>query len=352
MSDCFVIAPYKEPFTDFYKSILQPAITAAGFNPKRGDEFHRLGRFMNDVWTGIVTSQVCLADLTGNNPNVLFEVGLAMAIDKPIVMISQSLNELPTDLNPDRVIAYRPEDDPEWRQRLEDEIIKWLKPLATQSVTAFRQPWKLDLTPAEKVYERWQKHGVDRSNMIDLFDPFQPTYADEFFVKRRQKESDLIEKAKSEVWLVYETGALILQDGLGALVPLLRSGGKVRLLIVSEKISEFVRYRHRFEEPDYLVKRYQTTRTYLEQIVRDTGVQLNSEQLEVRWLPFPINFVGVFIEPNAALSQRYCAIRLVGFRTFIQREPSIVMRDDLSPDTFDYYLDQFIQMWNAASVER
>ncbi|MEP7289664.1 MAG: hypothetical protein ABI947_28265 [Chloroflexota bacterium] len=89
MRTCFVIAPFKEPFGSYYENILRPAIVAAGLEPKRGDEFNTIHPIMSDVWKSIVTCEICLADLSKNNPNVLFEVGLAMAIDKPIVLLTQ-----------------------------------------------------------------------------------------------------------------------------------------------------------------------------------------------------------------------------------------------------------------------
>ena len=47
-----------------------------------------------------------LADLTGKNANVLYELGLAHAIDKPVVLLSQSMDDVPFDLRALRVITY------------------------------------------------------------------------------------------------------------------------------------------------------------------------------------------------------------------------------------------------------
>lgn len=346
---CFVIAPFNETFTDYYKTIVQPAIAAAGLEPKRGDEFHTVTPIMSDIWESIVTCQVCLVDVSENNPNVLFELGLAMAIDKPVVIISQTPEKLPFDLKSERVIHYHPA-KLAWQEQLKADITMTLKGLVDQNITIRRQVWKNLLTPAETMHDLWRQHGR-RANAIDLADKLEPTYADDFFVTQRQKENELIAKAESEIWLVSETGALMLQDNFGKLIPFLRKGGKLRLLLVSKKIHKLVIKRHLFQSPNYLPDRYQTTREYLAQLTTETGVEVNSEQLQVRWLSFPVSFVGVFIEPTAPAKQSYSVIRFIGFRTVIEKEPSIVLRGDLSPKTFTHYLDEFDHLWNAASPE-
>ncbi len=350
---CFVIAPFKAPYSGYYENILKPAIRAADLEPVRGDEFNSITPVMEDIWKSIVNCQICLADLSENNPNVLFEVGLAMAIDKPIVIVTQNANNLPFDLKANRVIEYHPTTEGDWENRFRQKLSATLQDLVRKNTAVQRPTWKTIKTAAETIYDNSSQPVRERSNIIDINDALQPAYADQFFVTHFEAENNLIKKAKSELWLVYETGSLVLQNNLGTIVPFLKAGGHIRILLVSEKIHKTVFVRHRFQdEPQYLPDRYKATRTNLNRIRNEAALAPNSPQLSVRWLPFPVNFVGVFIEPKADDKQEsYAAIRLIGFRSFIEREREMVMRADISQDTFDYYVEQVNQMWEAASPD-
>jgi hypothetical protein len=62
--------------------------------------------FMRDVVTGISKSSVVLAELTGKNPNVFYELGLAHAYSKPVIMLAQAKDAIPSDLQGLRWILY------------------------------------------------------------------------------------------------------------------------------------------------------------------------------------------------------------------------------------------------------
>jgi HEAT repeat protein len=61
---------------------------------------------MADIWKSIRQSKLVIADLTGRNPNVFYELGLAHAIQKPVILLSQNVNDVPFDLRHVRVIIY------------------------------------------------------------------------------------------------------------------------------------------------------------------------------------------------------------------------------------------------------
>jgi hypothetical protein len=106
---CFVIMPFAKPFDDVYdtiKTAVTKAVAGETLTCSRLDEIRGAGRITDDLVAAIQHSDVCLADLSGSNPNVLWEVGYAMALRKPIVFISQDLQGLPFDLKDMRVIQY------------------------------------------------------------------------------------------------------------------------------------------------------------------------------------------------------------------------------------------------------
>jgi len=61
---------------------------------------------MEDVWQGIVTARLVVAECTGRNPNVLYELGLAHAIGKRTALLSQTEDDIPFDLRRFRFCIY------------------------------------------------------------------------------------------------------------------------------------------------------------------------------------------------------------------------------------------------------
>jgi hypothetical protein len=110
---CFVIMPFAKPFNDVYaliKSAVETAVSGEPLMCRRLDEIKSAGRITDDLLVELQTSDICIADITGSNPNVMWEVGYAMALHKPTVFISQSIDALPFDLKDLRVIGYNRED--------------------------------------------------------------------------------------------------------------------------------------------------------------------------------------------------------------------------------------------------
>ena len=115
---CFVMMPFAEPIGGYYKTIYEPAITKAGLRPVRADDdIFATGKIMDQVWSGITAAKVLVAELTGRNPNVFYELGLAHALQKPVVLISSNQEDVPFDLQHIRVIYYEMR-DPFWGEKL------------------------------------------------------------------------------------------------------------------------------------------------------------------------------------------------------------------------------------------
>lgn len=134
-SICFVIMPFGGRSDDYYERIYRPAITSAGLIARRADDVYRPSAITHDIW--ILTSQakVILADLTGKNPNVLYELGLAHALAKPAIMITDSVEEIPFDLRSLRLITYE-KDDPFWGATLNKKIQQAIEEVLATPLTA------------------------------------------------------------------------------------------------------------------------------------------------------------------------------------------------------------------------
>ena len=119
---CFVMMPFSNPLGSYYEKIYKPAIEKTGLKPVRADdEIFGTGKIIDQIWTGINSAKILIAELTSRNPNVFYELGLAHALQKPVVLVSSNEGDVPFDLNHIRVIYYDVT-DPFWGQKLIEKI--------------------------------------------------------------------------------------------------------------------------------------------------------------------------------------------------------------------------------------
>ncbi|MHA6740995.1 hypothetical protein [Rhodococcus erythropolis] len=121
-ASCFVMQPFSGALGSYYESIFKPAIAQAGLAPIRADaDIFATGKIVDQIWRGINESAVLVAELTSKNPNVFYELGLAHALHKPVVLVSSNEEDVPFDLRHIRVIVYD-QTDPFWGQKLIDKV--------------------------------------------------------------------------------------------------------------------------------------------------------------------------------------------------------------------------------------
>jgi len=119
---CFVMMPFAAPLGDYYSKIYKPAIEKAGLRAVRADaDIFGTGKIIDQIWAGINSAKVLVAELTTRNPNVFYELGLAHALEKPVVLISSNEADIPFDLKHIRVIYYDMT-DPFWGSKLLDKV--------------------------------------------------------------------------------------------------------------------------------------------------------------------------------------------------------------------------------------
>ncbi len=119
---CFVMQPFSGHLGGYFESIYKPAIEQAGLQALRADaEIFGTGKIMDQIWRGIRSADVLVAELTSKNPNVFYELGLAHALEKPVVLVSSNQEDVPFDLRHIRVILYD-QADPFWGQKLVDKL--------------------------------------------------------------------------------------------------------------------------------------------------------------------------------------------------------------------------------------
>ena len=133
--DCFVMMPFKDPFDLYYQAIYKPAIEDSNFKAIRADDLFRPSVIVSDIWTMVRNANVLIAELTTKNANVFYELGLAHAVGKPVILVSESMNDVPFDLQQLRVLLYN-KDDPSWGEKLREEISISLKEVQADPIEA------------------------------------------------------------------------------------------------------------------------------------------------------------------------------------------------------------------------
>jgi hypothetical protein len=103
-NQCFIVMPYTQEWSLAVENIIKQSCENAGFTCVIAKQMD--GRYIpHDIWSGITGSGIIIADLTGSNPNVAYELGLADAIGREVILLSQS-SEVPFDFAGQRLIIY------------------------------------------------------------------------------------------------------------------------------------------------------------------------------------------------------------------------------------------------------
>jgi hypothetical protein len=105
---CFVLMAFRPELDEIYREIILPLFSEASLNLRcyRADEIFGTAPVMQDVWAAITKARIVIAELTGRNPNVLYELGLTHVLRKPAILIVQSMDDVPFDLRHLRCIVY------------------------------------------------------------------------------------------------------------------------------------------------------------------------------------------------------------------------------------------------------
>lgn len=156
---CFVMVPFKSPFDVYYTSIYKPAIKDSKLEPVRADDLFRPSAIVSDLWRMIQDAEVILAELTTKNANVFYELGLSHAVGKPVILVSETMDDVPFDLQQLRVLLYD-KDDPNWGAKLKADITSSINETLVSPVEAvpsiFRKKLKSQAPEQEATIARIQ----------------------------------------------------------------------------------------------------------------------------------------------------------------------------------------------------
>ncbi len=136
---CFVISPIGREGTDIHLRfrevldyVIRPAVQDPGYGLQvlRADDIERAGSFIKDILEYVSGAHVVIADLTGQNANVFYELGVRHSLSSRTILIAQSLDDIPSDLREYRTIIY--DTSAKGATTFKERIDKYLKDIAQE----------------------------------------------------------------------------------------------------------------------------------------------------------------------------------------------------------------------------
>ncbi|MGH1493659.1 MAG: toll/interleukin-1 receptor domain-containing protein [Acidimicrobiales bacterium] len=105
---CFVVMPFDDEDLEIvYEHFVRPTLEQeCDLIVERGDDVFGSNVIVDDIGNSIRRSGLVVADLTSRNPNVFYEVGIAHTLDKRVLLMSQSMEDVPFDLRHRRILLY------------------------------------------------------------------------------------------------------------------------------------------------------------------------------------------------------------------------------------------------------
>jgi hypothetical protein len=125
-----VMMPFDAQFNDVYAT-LQRAAAESGMQSQRADEIWVNSHIVDDIINLIWRARVVIADLSLRNPNVFYETGIAHALGREVILIAQSMEDIPFDLRAIRSQTYL--NNGEGLERLKAKVVERLNYLTSAS---------------------------------------------------------------------------------------------------------------------------------------------------------------------------------------------------------------------------
>ena len=94
----FVVMPFAKEFDDLYQLGVKACCTEAGAYCERVDEGNFEEGILSRIYNQISKADIIVAEMTGRNPNVFYEVGYAHALGKRVILLTSKAEDIPFDL--------------------------------------------------------------------------------------------------------------------------------------------------------------------------------------------------------------------------------------------------------------
>lgn len=107
---CFIISSRAGKSRELSANVLRPAVESAGLTAISADNVKLGEQLASAIWSAIQKADLVLADISGSNPNVLYELGIAQGMGKRTIIVTDDYSNVPSDLSHLHIIRF--EDSP------------------------------------------------------------------------------------------------------------------------------------------------------------------------------------------------------------------------------------------------
>ena len=104
--DIFVLMPFTTELRPVFDDHIRTTAAELNLTIQRADDMFGSRDIMQDIWEHICNSRLIIADCTGRNPNVFYEIGIAHCVGTPVLLITQTPDDIPFDLKSIRYLSY------------------------------------------------------------------------------------------------------------------------------------------------------------------------------------------------------------------------------------------------------
>jgi len=104
---CFVLMEFKKPYTGIYDHLIKPTVEGEGFRCLKSDDIFSTTSVIEDIWANINKATLIIAEISSNNPNVMYELGICHTVGKNVMMITQYPDKIPFNFRHLRCYPYK-----------------------------------------------------------------------------------------------------------------------------------------------------------------------------------------------------------------------------------------------------
>lgn|GEM_PF-2300150 len=166
--EAFVVMPYKDPYEAMYNNVIHSVLKQCGFESIRADMVQRSTPFSSDIENAIRSSDLVIVEASSGNLNVYYELGIAKALNKEVILLSHDVSSAPSDTRHIRHLTYDINDP----SSLKTQFKQWLEKSRAYQFKSQRQSAKVlnrgdvfrDITDA--TFYLSQHRSDDRQDII------------------------------------------------------------------------------------------------------------------------------------------------------------------------------------------
>ena len=148
-SSCFVLMPFESGLINLWDAVIRPAIGLTGLTPLRADDLTAGSNIMEQIRRHILQANLVVAVITGKNPDVMYDLGLAHAAKKKVLLLQEKGEKLPQAFSHLHFLEYDPLDFPKSREAL-------FKALATIQAEEAEDLFPELFIPSTKIMEEYR----------------------------------------------------------------------------------------------------------------------------------------------------------------------------------------------------